>query len=187
MPKMPEKVEDWTAPWETATGENEIDKPRLKRYLFGILTDKEKLQGSVTEKDTKITELEGKITEGARKDETEVDKLKRELKEAQDANANKGGDDLELTKLRVALKKGLKEGDVKRLVGGTEAELLADADELLQSFGARGDSGEGEGGDPEGDPIRRTPRGHNNPGDPNPGAGADVDVTKALDSIPRIR
>jgi hypothetical protein len=184
---MPEKVEDWTAPWETATGENEIDKPRLKRYLFGILTDKEKLQGSVTEKDTKITELEGKITAASREGETEVDKLKRELKEAKDAAANTGGNDLELTKLRVALQKGLKEGDVKRLVGSTEAELLADADELLKSFGARGNSEDGEGGDPEGDPIRRTPRGHNNPGDPNPGAGADVDVMKVLDSIPRIR
>jgi uncharacterized membrane protein YqiK len=42
----------------------------------------------------------------------------------------------ELLRLRVASRKGLTEAQAKRLVGETEEELEADAEELLESFGA---------------------------------------------------
>jgi hypothetical protein len=187
MPKLPEKVDDWKAPWETETGETEIDKGKLKRYLFGLLGDKEKLQERVSEVSTERDGLKKTADDAARQGESETDRLKRELKEAQDAAAKKGdgGNDLEVLKLRVALKKGLKEGDIKRLVGSTEAELMTDADELLTSFG-QGGKNDGEGDDAA-DGTRRVPKGKNNPGDPNPTDGVEVDVKKALDSIPRIR
>lgn len=41
---------------------------------------------------------------------------------------------IELSKMRVAVKKGLTESQAKRLVGTTEEELEADADELLTTF-----------------------------------------------------
>jgi hypothetical protein len=190
MPKLPEKIEDWLAPWETATGENEIDKAKLKRYLFGLLGDKEKLQERLTESNTERDELKKAADDKAREGETETQRLAREKKELEDrlAEASKGGDSAdELLRLRVALKKGLNENDVKRLIGKTEDELLKDADELLKSFGRGGNSEEGEGGDEGGDGVRRVPRGNHNPGDPNPGEGADVKVEKALESIPRVR
>ena len=40
----------------------------------------------------------------------------------------------ELARLRVAMRKGLTEAQAKRLIGATEEELEADADELLESF-----------------------------------------------------
>jgi uncharacterized protein with von Willebrand factor type A (vWA) domain len=42
----------------------------------------------------------------------------------------------EVARLRVAMRKGLTEAQAKRLVGTTEEELEADADELLATFGA---------------------------------------------------
>lgn len=190
MPKLPEKVEDWTAPWETATGETEIDKDKLKRYLFNLLGDKEKLQERLTESNTERDELKQAAEKAAREGETAEQRLEREKKELQTAldNASKGGDQGdELLRLRVALKKGLNENDVKRLVGTTEEELLADADELLKSFGRGGKSEEGEGGEQGGDGVRRVPRTPFNAGDPNPGAGAEVSTDKALEQIPRVR
>jgi hypothetical protein len=192
MPKLPEDVKDWTAPWETATGETEIDKDKLKRYLFNLLGDKEKLQErlteSNTERDTLKTEAEAKAREG----ETTEQKLAREnaeLKAAVDAVTKGDGSDTakENLRLKVAVEKGLNKDQLKRLIGNTEEELLADADELLKSFGSHGKSEEGEGGEQGGDGVRRVPRGNNNPGDPNPGAGADVSTDKALEQIPRIR
>lgn len=40
----------------------------------------------------------------------------------------------ELARLRVAMRKGLTEAQAKRLIGATEEDLEADADELLASF-----------------------------------------------------
>lgn len=192
MPKLPDKVEDWTAPWETATGETEIDKDKLKRYLFNLLGDKEKLQDRLTESNTERDELKTKAEAAARQGETNEQKLAREnaeLKAAVDAATKGDGSDMakENLRLTVALEKGLNAAQLKRLIGNTKEELLADADELLSSFGSKGDSTEGEGGETGGDGVRRVPRGSTNPGDPNPGAGAEVSVNKALEQIPRIR
>lgn len=192
MPKLPDDVKDWTAPWETATGETEIDKDKLKRYLFNLLGDKEKLQERLTESNTERDELKSKAEAAAREGETNEQKLERELKELKAVveGTAKGGD-TDVTKenlrLKVAVEKGLNKDQLKRLIGNTEEELLADADELLKSFGSTGKTEEGEGGEVGGDGVRRVPRGTVNPGDPNPGAGADVSVNKAMEQIPRIR
>jgi hypothetical protein len=52
---------------------------------------------------------------------------------------------LEAARLRVALKKGLTEIQAKRLVGDTEEQLEADADELLASFTTDDDDNGGQG------------------------------------------
>lgn len=189
MPKLPEKVEDWKAPWETDTGESEIDKGKLKRYLFGLLGDKEKLQERLTGVTTERDEAKRVADEKAREGETETQRLTREKKELEDKLAAKGDNksDEENLRLRVALKKGLNESQLKRLIGTTEAELLADADELVKSFGSAGKSEEGEGGEEGADGVRRVPKGNHNPGDPNPAGGTEISVEKALESIPRIR
>lgn len=58
-----------------------------------------------------------------------ADKAAQAEKDAADARK-------ELARLRVAMRKGLTEAQAKRLVGDTEEELEADAEELLESFGA---------------------------------------------------
>jgi hypothetical protein len=72
---------------------------------------------------------------------TETQKLTEAKAEADKAAAKANA---ELARLRVAMRKGLTEAQAKRLVGETEEELEADADELLASFGhkdAGGDAG----------------------------------------------
>lgn len=66
-------------------------------------------------------------------DKTEVQKL-TELAAQHEKAA--GESRSELMRLRVAMRKGLTEAQAKRLIGATEEELEADADELLASFGA---------------------------------------------------
>jgi hypothetical protein len=191
MPKLPEDVKDWTAPWETATGETEIDKDKLKRYLFNLLGDKEKLQERLTESNTERDALKTEAEAKAREGETAEQKLAREnaeLKAAVEAATKGDGSDVakENLRLKVAIEKGLNKDQLKRLIGNTEEELLKDADELLASFGSHGKSEEGEGDANDGG-LRRVPKGTFSPGDPSPGAGADVSTDKALEQIPRIR
>lgn len=69
---------------------------------------------------------------------TEVQKLADEKAAAENAAKSTSG---ELMRLRVAMRKGLTEAQAKRLMGDTEEELEADADELLETFGAKKEPG----------------------------------------------
>lgn len=185
------KLEDWLAPWETGDDgkalpaeEHKLDAGRLKKYLHGLLSDKERLQASVTTVTEERDTFKGKVDEFVRKDESETERLKRELAEAQ-AAAGKSTEETAETrnlKLEVALEKGLTLVQAKRLVGGTKAELEADADELVKSFGGSGKAEDEE----EGTPPRRQPRRLSNSGDPDHDDAGDIDVDKALARIPRL-
>ena len=83
----------------------------------------------------------------------------------------------ESARLRVALKKGLTEAQVRRLVGDTEEELEADADELLATFAP-----------PEGEPDRdlpRRPRERLRPGARPEATPDETDPAKLAEAIPR--
>lgn len=69
---------------------------------------------------------------------SESQKLAEEKAAAESVAKSASG---ELMRLRVAMRKGLTEVQAKRLVGDTEDELEADADELLESFGGKKDAG----------------------------------------------
>jgi hypothetical protein len=71
---------------------------------------------------------------------TETQKLAEAKAEADKVAASAHG---ELMRLRVAMRKGLTEAQAKRLVGETEEELEADAEELLASFGHKDAAGDG--------------------------------------------
>lgn len=178
------KFEDWTAPWETETGEVEIDKARLKKYLHGLLSDKERLQASVTTVTDERDNLQKAVDEKAREGESEVEKLTRELAEA-NAKAGKSTEETaeqRALKLEIALEKGLTAVQAKRLVGSTKEELEADADEIKKSWGGSGKAGEEE---EEETPPRRRPRRLSNAGDPDPEGEEDIDISKVMDRIPR--
>lgn len=82
--------------------------------------------------------------------------------------------ELNLMRLQVGLDKGLTAAQARRLSGKTHEELEADADELLEAFGAKKASDEGEprrtgpsgrprerlrgGGDPDDEPEETDPR-----------------------------
>lgn len=116
-----------------------------------------------------------------------------ELKKLQDANktegqrlaeerdAHKGRADTaeaELMRLRVGLRKGLTEAQARRLVGTTDEELEADADELVASFGAPA----GGGTTPPVGTIRPT---ENLRGGGDPDDEPEADLSKVVEDIPR--
>jgi hypothetical protein len=106
-------------------------------------------------------------------DKTESQKL-AEDREAHKSRAEQA--EGELMRLRVGLRKNLTEAQAKRLIGTTEEELEADADELLATFGAQ-PSGEA--------PVSTTRPTENLRGGGNPDTDPEPDLKKVLSDIPR--
>lgn len=184
------KFEDYKAPWEMDLKEDEdpkekLDLDKLKRYMHGLLGDKEKAQAERDEVKTERDTLKSEKEAAAREGETEVDKLKRERDEAQDklkkAEEGKGEKSPGELRLEVALEMGLTKTQAKRLVGTTEEELKKDAEELLESFGGAGDGDEdGAAGGPRTLPRKQL----RNPADPagTGGTGTAFDPEKEADA-----
>lgn len=91
---------------------------------------------------TKVRELEplakkARDLEDASK--TEIEKAAERLTAAEQRAQEA---ELRALRLEVAAEKGLTPAQARRLVGTSKEELEADADELLDTFGARGDDGE---------------------------------------------
>lgn len=117
-------------------------------------------------------ELEAKVKEYEDSTKTEQEKLTERTsaaeKDATEARA-------EAARLRVALRKGLTETQAKRLVGETEEDLEADADELLESFKS----------DDDGQEPKRRPRERLRPG-AAPSADAEPnDPAKLAEGVSR--
>lgn len=186
--KLP-KLEDFKAPWENGLKEGddpnevEIDRDKLKRYIHGVLSDKEKAQEKVEALTTERDEAAAKLAEKEREGESETEKLKRERDEALKKAETAGEKSIETLKLEVALDKGLTKTQAKRLVGTTLEELAADADELLKDFGAtRKNSDDDDEDDDEDEAPRSTPKTKTrNPGDPG-GDSPNWDPNKAADA-----
>ena len=179
------KFEDWKAMWEVDLAEGDdpkekLDLDKLKRYVYGLLGDKERAKTEVETVTTANVELQKKVDEAARAGETEAERLKRENDELRAKAAKADEPDLEKLRMKVALDKGLTALQAKRLVGSTEEEMTADADELLKSWKPVDNSGDGE--EEESSTPASTPKSKlHNPGDPasqegkwDPEAAADA-------------
>jgi hypothetical protein len=86
----------------------------------------------------------------------------------------------EVARLRVAMRKGLTESQAKRLVGATEEELEADAEELLATFGGTQDTSSGK----DGKPTR--PKERLRPGAAPNEEPDETDPRKLAASVPRL-
>jgi multidrug resistance efflux pump len=133
------KIEDYQAPWETAAGETEIDKAKLKRYIFNLVTDKAKAQDARDEAAEKVTEAEKNLKDAkdevAKGDPTgKIADLETKLAKAE-ADATKAQGDLD--RLTVGIEKGLTPKQAARLQGETKEDLEKDADEILETFGVK--------------------------------------------------
>lgn len=187
--KLP-ALEDWHAPWELDADKKVIedeeaqvvDKGRLKKYLYGLLKDKEKLQSSVSTLTTERDEAREKIAEKEREGESEVDRLKRENAELK-ANPPKV-DDVEVLRLKAALEVGLPAKHVARLNRDLKTfdELVEDAKELQASFGGHSTTESEE----EEETPRARPRRASTSADPavRGGGGKELSVDEMLDRVP---
>lgn len=180
------KFEDWKAPWESeekdADGKPVVnfDLEKAKKYQYGLLTDKEKIQADVTRLTGEKTALQTEVDKVSRKDETEVARLTRENADLIAKGAESGKDSIEVLKLTVALEEGLTATQAKRLMGSTHDELTADAKDLLTSFGGHGD---GDGDDDKANPSSRPKRKLVNNGDPDPDGDKDFDPEAILNKV----
>jgi polyhydroxyalkanoate synthesis regulator phasin len=143
VPKLPEKIEDWTAPWEREG--QEFNAETAKTLVFNLEKSNEKLK---VEKSTL---------------RAEKDAIDGELSDAKQRLAAKPGDeaakDAEITSLRTKVAKlekdgrpedqaliqkygvaldvgGLTRRDAERLVGKDVDELTEDATDLSERFAA---------------------------------------------------
>lgn len=196
MAKHVEKLgslDDFVAPWETGAGEVEIDKSKLKRYIFNLSLDKAKAQDARDETAEKVEEIQGKLREAqAEGDSTgKIAGLQKELDEAKDKASKAEG---KLLKLEIGAEKGLTPKQAARLQGSTKEELEADADEILETFGVAkpgktggDDDDQDDDGDDDLEP-RRVPKLLTNPADSASKTGAgEYDYEKVVAGFsPRI-
>lgn len=173
------KLEDYKAPWELdSTGadlpeeDQKIDPARLKKYLHGLLSDKERLQTTVTTVTGERDALQKTVDDKAREGEDDAARKQREAQEAIDAAKAEGG--LGALKLDVALDvEGITPKQArtlaKSLSGQTREELEAHAKELSEAFGIGGPAGDEEEHEEEhGQTAARRPRVPRASGDPKP-------------------
>lgn len=184
------KLDDWLAPWEVKDGqpvpeeEQVIDKSALRKYLHGLLGDKERLQTAVATVTAERDGFKAQVDEKQREGENEVDRLKRELAEAQ--QKIESGDTPAVKKLKIAVAAGLEPDDVDLIRGNDEASWKENADKLAERFGVKkGDSSENPGGEGEVSPSTQ-PRELRNPGDRQGDKGESrVNYDSELDRISR--
>jgi hypothetical protein len=140
--------------------------PAVKRALVKAHKEAEALR-------LKLKEIEDR-------DKSDLDKLKDRAtlaeKRAEDAEAK-------ILRLEVAAEKGLTMAQAKRLVGATREDLEADADELLESFGAAGGNGNGDGQQPRKAAPAGKPREKLRPGTTPDGGEPEPDMSKVADLV----
>lgn len=186
--------DEFRAPWETADGsEAEIDKPKLKRYIYGLVTDKAKAQDARDEGAEALTQaqadLETAKTEAAQANGPEaqkkIDALQAKVDKLQgEADARKAADEHEA--LRKDVIGDLDPKYAKYVVGEDREALEKSLEDVKADFGIK-DSGDGDDEDEDDEPkVRTTPRSRvRNPADPDNGKGAegDYDFDKIADGI----
>lgn len=191
--------DEFRAPWETEGGTDaEIDKPKLKRYIYNLVTDKAKAQDSRED-----------ALEAAQVAETERDEAKTEAANANPAEAQKKIDKLEkqvadLTAERDGLVQAKEQADLraevlgdldpkyaKYVTGTTKEELEKSLEDVRKDFGleAPGDDDDDEDGDDDEPTLRSTPQRRSgrllNPADAQNGKGGEgeYDFDAVADSI----
>lgn len=191
-------IDQWRAPWETEGGTDaEIDKPKLKRYIYGLVSDKAKAQDSLDE-----------AVEARKTAEAERDTAKEEAEKASPDEANKKIARLEekvknLTTERDSLVAAKEQADLRSEVlagldpkyakyvhGETREELEKSLEEVKADFGlAEGpdDADDDDDDDDDDDFVGRTrPRSRlRSVNDPDAGrdAGSNVDYEKIASEI----
>lgn len=133
-----------------AKGEEPWDEARAKADLAKKNREAQNLRKRLKEAEEKASKYDD--LENAQKSESE--KLNEK---AADLEKRATTAERDAARLRVALNKGLTATQAKRLVGDTEEELEADADELLADFSPKEDEKEKDKEDeaPEADSQRR--------------------------------
>lgn len=182
--------DEFRAPWETADGsEADIDKPKLKRYIYNLVTDKAKaqdsredaladLQTAEKERDEAKDEAAKASPDEANKKIARLEKENAELKSTVDTMTK----DKEQAELRAEVLEGLDPKYAKYVTGETREDLEKSLEQVKTDFGLE------DGNDPDDDEpkVRTRPRTTvKNALDPDAGKGGDkaIDFDAVADDI----
>lgn len=99
-----------------------------------LRTDRDKWKGEARKWETRAKENAGAAAELKKIQDSQKSEEQKRLDEKRESDERAAKAEGENLRLRVAMRKGLTDVQAKRLVGNTEEELDADADELLKSF-----------------------------------------------------
>lgn len=162
MPKHTDALptfDAFRAPWETETGsDSEIDKPKLKRYIYNLVTDKARAQDArdvaTDELSTASEELATAQAEVRKASPEEANKKISKL-EAQLDEITKERDGLvqakEYAQLREEVLGDTDKKYAKYVVGETREELEASLKTVLEDFGVSADAQDDDEADEEED------------------------------------
>lgn len=185
--------DEFRAPWETEGGSDaEIDKPKLKRWIYGVLTDKAKAQDAREEALESVKTLEADLDEAKKEaasangDEAtkKIAKLEKELAEAK-STVETLEKDKEISELRAEILAGVDPKHAKHVKGETREEIEKSLEEIREDFGLP-KPGEDPADDDDDVQIRTRPRTSlTNPADKLAGKSgdADLDFDKIADQI----
>lgn len=190
--------DEFRAPWETADGsEAEIDKAKLRRFIYNLMSDKAKAQDARDEVnealETAKSDLEEAQAEAASANGEEAQKKIDRLQAKVDSLTSERDKLVSANEARELRAEVL--GDFERehpkaakyVQGETREELEASLEAVKEDFGITESDGDEDEDDDDEPPVRTAPRrkGLRNSADPDNGKGADepVDFDKAADEI----
>lgn len=140
------KIEDYLAPWELDKDGKKLDEPaeidpdRLKKYIVGLLNDKEELQERVSDKDAELATVKEQLTTIQREHEDEDQRRKREETEREARYAKLEAEAQERKKVE-AIEEAFAEQGItaararklaKRVTSTDERDWVKDAEELVE-------------------------------------------------------
>jgi hypothetical protein len=161
--KLPDKIDDWTPPWEKSG--KTFDAEVAKGLIFVLMKSEQALKAARAALDAELVTVRGELGDATAKLSTKpVDNGEKDAElstlRATVAKLTKDGrpeDQSLISRLRVASDHGLTAKDAERLVGDTEDELTEDAIELAERLGVGGGgNGNGDGEKPPAGPVSRS-------------------------------
>jgi hypothetical protein len=175
VPKF--KLEEFLLPWEhDGDGKKletpkEIDVEQLRKYVYGLLTDKETLQEQVQAVTVERDNAKDLLQQAERKNETDEQRRQREAEQRDNELAELRKKNQERDKIDAIAAAFEKDGITppqarklaKRVSGDKESDWLADAKELVEDgfkigTGKPANDDGGDGGDDSTDDLTSTPR-----------------------------
>lgn len=187
--------DEFRAPWETADGsEAEIDKPKLKRYIYNLVSDKAKAQDAREDAlaDLQTVEAERDEAKAQAADsngeaaQEQIDKLTKKVEDLT-AERDKLVSDKEEADLRAEVIGDLDPKYAKYVQGATREELEKSLEAVKADFGIKDASEEGDDDDEESEvQVRTRPRATklSNPLDAEAGkGGGELNYDAVADDI----
>lgn len=158
--------DEFRAPWETADGsEADIDKPKLKRFIYNLFTDKAKAQDAREEAVESVKTIEADLEEAKKEAASangeeatkKIAKLEKDLAEAK-ATATALEKDKEISDLRAEVLEGVDPKHAKHVKGETREELEKSLAEIREDFGIEAPGADDDDDNDDETEVRTRPR-----------------------------